>query len=175
MALVAQPAGNATDMTRSKRHASDGVRGVAAESGSMLTPNSQPSGDDQPPDRYPSAWATRILARLPLCHSGQSPGLAPRDLALPRPDRLLEGAAAAVVPSRRDAAAGLTRRCVWPSMPLTRAGSLDPREVTHVHCGSGLLGRPASESGRLRQGADGHPGGDRRRSVLMLPTLGCNF
>jgi hypothetical protein len=28
-----------------------------------------------------------------------------------------------------------------------------------------------SECGRLRQGAGGHPGGDRRRSVLMLPTL----
>src|SRR4030095_13781826 len=36
MARVAQPAGNATDMTRSKRHASDGVRGVAGESGWML-------------------------------------------------------------------------------------------------------------------------------------------
>jgi hypothetical protein len=28
-----------------------------------------------------------------------------------------------------------------------------------------------SESDRLRQGAGGHPGGDRRRSVLMLLTL----
>jgi hypothetical protein len=28
-----------------------------------------------------------------------------------------------------------------------------------------------SESRRLRQGAGGHPGGDRRRSVLMLLTL----
>ncbi len=28
-----------------------------------------------------------------------------------------------------------------------------------------------SENRRLRQGAGGHPGGDRPRSVLMLPTL----
>jgi len=28
-----------------------------------------------------------------------------------------------------------------------------------------------SECGRLRQGSGGHPGGDRRRSVLVLPTL----
>jgi len=28
-----------------------------------------------------------------------------------------------------------------------------------------------SESGRFRQGAGGHPRGNRRRSVLMLPTL----
>ncbi len=34
-----------------------------------------------------------------------------------------------------------------------------------------LLGRPASESGRLRQGAGGYPRGDRRRQVLMLAIL----
>jgi len=36
---------------------------------------------------------------------------------------------------------------------------------------SGVPGRAVSESGRLRRGADGHAGGDRRRSVLRLPTL----
>jgi hypothetical protein len=44
---------------------------------------------------------------------------------------------------------------------------------TPESCGIGLLRRPVSECGRLRQGAGGHPGGDRRRSVLMLTTLLC--
>src|SRR5262249_27829158 len=35
----------------------------------------------------------------------------------------------------------------------------------------GVLGGAESENGRLRQGSGCHPGGDRRRSVLMLPTL----
>jgi len=69
----------------------------------------------------------KILAHLPLCHSGQSPASPHASLAPPHPDRLLEGAADAVVPSRRDVAARLTRRSVWPSMSLTRAGSLDPQ------------------------------------------------
>jgi hypothetical protein len=34
-----------------------------------------------------------------------------------------------------------------------------------------LRGRPVSESGRLRHGDGGHEGGDRRRRVLVLPTL----
>src|SRR5215813_10438436 len=34
-----------------------------------------------------------------------------------------------------------------------------------------LLRRFASESGRFREGADGHPGGDRCRSMLILPSL----
>jgi hypothetical protein len=33
------------------------------------------------------------------------------------------------------------------------------------------LGRPASESGRLRHRDGGHEGGDRRRTVLMLAIL----
>src|SRR5262249_11413637 len=40
-----------------------------------------------------------------------------------------------------------------------------------ARCGIGLLGLSASESGRLRLGAGGYPRADRRRSVLMLPTL----
>jgi hypothetical protein len=40
-----------------------------------------------------------------------------------------------------------------------------------VHCGGGSRGRPVSESGRLRHGDGGHEGGDRRRRVLVLPTL----
>jgi hypothetical protein len=36
---------------------------------------------------------------------------------------------------------------------------------------SGLLGRPASEYGSLCHGRGAHEGGDRRGSVLMLPTL----
>src|SRR5262249_11707384 len=35
-----------------------------------------------------------------------------------------------------------------------------------------LRARPVSESGRLRQGASGHPGGDGRRRGLMLTILG---
>jgi hypothetical protein len=34
-----------------------------------------------------------------------------------------------------------------------------------------LLGRSASESGRLRHGDGGHKGGDRRRRVLVLPSM----
>ena len=40
-----------------------------------------------------------------------------------------------------------------------------------MSCGIGLQQRFASESGRLRQPTEGHSRGDRRRSVLMLPTL----
>ncbi len=40
-----------------------------------------------------------------------------------------------------------------------------------MHCGSGRLGRPASESGRLRRRDGGHEGGDRRRKVLMLACM----
>src|SRR5262252_6135627 len=35
----------------------------------------------------------------------------------------------------------------------------------------GVPGGAVSENGRLRQGAEGHPRDDRRRSVLMLTTL----
>jgi hypothetical protein len=45
----------------------------------------------------------KILAHLGLAHSGQSPGPAPPSPAPPRPDRLLDGAASAVVPASRDA------------------------------------------------------------------------
>jgi hypothetical protein len=38
-------------------------------------------------------------------------------------------------------------------------------------CAIGLLGRPVSECGRLRHGDGGHARGDRRRRVLMLPSL----
>jgi XFP N-terminal domain len=44
----------------------------------------------------------------------------------------------------------------------------------YTHCGIGSWGAPGgavSENGRLRQGAGGYPRSDRRRSVLMLPTL----
>ena len=34
-----------------------------------------------------------------------------------------------------------------------------------------LLGRPASESGRLCHGDGGHEGGDRRRRALMLASM----
>jgi hypothetical protein len=40
-----------------------------------------------------------------------------------------------------------------------------------VRCGIGVLGRPASESGRLRHGDAGHGRGDRRGRGLMLPSL----
>jgi hypothetical protein len=38
-------------------------------------------------------------------------------------------------------------------------------------CGIGLLGRPASASGRLRHADGAHGPGDRHRRVLKLPTL----
>ena len=40
-----------------------------------------------------------------------------------------------------------------------------------MHCGSGFWGGLASECGRFGQGAGGHPGGDRRRSVTILSTI----
>ena len=55
-------------------------------------------------------------------------------------------------------------------MPLIGPARSTGEEAVHVHWG--ILGRPPSEPGRLRQGAGGHPGRDRRRSVLMVPTLG---
>jgi hypothetical protein len=36
-----------------------------------------------------------------------------------------------------------------------------------VRCGSGLLGRPASESGRLCRGARAQGRGDRRRRAIL--------
>ena len=42
---------------------------------------------------------------------------------------------------------------------------------TAIRCALLWLRRSASESGRLRQPTEGHSRGDRRRSVLMLPTL----
>jgi hypothetical protein len=36
-----------------------------------------------------------------------------------------------------------------------------------MRCGSGLLGRPASESDRLRHGDRGQGPGDRRQTALM--------
>jgi hypothetical protein len=40
-----------------------------------------------------------------------------------------------------------------------------------VRCGSGLPGRPASESGRLCRGARAQGRGDRRRRTLVLAIL----
>ena len=40
-----------------------------------------------------------------------------------------------------------------------------------MHCGSGLLGRPVSESGRTCHWDGAHEGGARRRRALMLPIL----
>src|SRR6266436_753134 len=94
----------------------------------------------------------KILAHLPSATPGRVPASPHASLAPPHPDRLLESAADAVVPSRLDVAARLTRRCVSHSMPLTRAGSLDPRGGHSCALWQGLLGRPASESGRLRRG-----------------------
>ena len=44
-------------------------------------------------------------------------------------------------------------------------------EARHVRCAIGLLGRPASEYGRLCPGDGGHEGGHRRRSACMLTIL----
>jgi hypothetical protein len=43
-------------------------------------------------------------------------------------------------------------------------------QTEQLERGAGLLFDGVSECGRLRQGADDHLGGERRRSVLMLPT-----
>ena len=65
-----------------------------------------------------------------------------RGSAPPRPDLILEGAAAG------------RPRCAGHSMPLSRAGSPDPRGAASVRCGIAprrlwhrFLGRPASASG----------------------------
>jgi hypothetical protein len=62
-------------------------------------------------------------------------------------DRSLALGSGQIMCSLQDVAARLTRRCVWHSMPLTRAGSLDPRGGHSCALWQGLLGRPASESG----------------------------
>jgi hypothetical protein len=46
-----------------------------------------------------------------------------------------------------------------------------PDRRAHCRCGSGLLGRPVSESGRLCHWDGGHEGDARRRRALMLPIL----
>src|SRR5215831_18294518 len=56
-------------------------------------------------------------------------------------------------------------------MPLTQAGSLDPRGGRSCALWHRLLRRSASESGRLRQGAGDHSRAARAGRVLMLPTL----
>jgi len=65
----------------------------------------------------------------------------------------------------------LTAALCPPSILLSRAGSLDPRGGRSYALWQRLLGRPASESGRLCQGAGGHAGGGRCRRGRMLPTL----
>ena len=66
----------------------------------------------------------------------------------------------------------MPRRCVWHSMPLTRAGSLDPRGGPSCALRQRLLGRPASESGRLRHEDGSDEGDDQRWMPLMLTLLG---
>jgi hypothetical protein len=61
-------------------------------------------------------------------------------------------------------AAHLLPALPWSLMPVPPLGV--PRS-----CGIGLLRRPASECGRLCRGAGAHGRGDRRRRVLMLPSL----
>ena len=56
-------------------------------------------------------------------------------------------------------------------MSLTRVGSLDPQGGRSCALWQRLLGRPASESGRLCHGDGGHAGGARRRRALMLPSM----
>jgi hypothetical protein len=53
---------------------------------------------------------------------------------------------------------------------LTEASALH-QKARAIRCAIGLLGRPVSECGRLRHGDGGHARGDRRRRVLMLPSL----
>ena len=65
----------------------------------------------------------------------------------------------------------LTAALCQPSIPLSRAGSLDPRGNRSCALWHRLLGRPVSESGRLCHG-DGPDGqGDRRRRSFVLPIL----
>src|SRR5882672_9974680 len=60
-------------------------------------------------------------------------------------------------------------------MPLTRAGSLDPRRGRSCALWHGLLGQPVTENGRLCRGDRAHGWGDRRRrgpSVAYAPMAG---
>jgi len=61
-------------------------------------------------------------------------------------------------------------------MPLTRAGSIDPEEAAHVHCGIGswaagvrVLCRGAGGPGATK--AETAPPEDARRRILMLAIL----
>jgi hypothetical protein len=71
-----------------------------------------------------------------------------------------------------------TRETIRPSASTTCTSSRRTRSAlssgtrsTSMRSGIGLLGRPASESGRLRQGDGGHGWGARGRRVVVLPIL----
>src|SRR5262249_32964098 len=57
----------------------------------------------------------------------------------------------------------------FPGPPETLRCRTGPHR--RVGCGIGLLGRPVSESGRLRHGEENRGRGALRRRVLKLPTL----
>jgi len=63
--------------------------------------------------------------------------------------------------------AGLGERARFVQQDLFDT-DLRPATVVTLYCGIGLLGRPASEYGRLCHGAGGHEGGGRCRRAFML-------
>jgi len=63
--------------------------------------------------------------------------------------------------------AGLGERARFVQQDLFDT-DLRPATVVSLYCGIGLLGRPASEYGRLCHGAGGHEGGGRCRRAFML-------
>jgi hypothetical protein len=129
----------------------------------------------------------KILAHMGVGPQGRAPAPPHRSPAASRPDRLLEGAADAVVPARRGVIsdgpagplagrrrAGRRRRCVGIACRSAGRAWWAREETANALCGIGLLGRPASESGRLCRVDGGHERGDHLRRPFLLTTLRCH-
>ena len=74
------------------------------------------------------------------------------------PVQVLQGQSCAQSCAQRDSTGPGDGCRVKTEVPVGES-LLSPREVCPGGCGNGLLRRPAFESGRLRQGAGGYPGG----------------
>jgi hypothetical protein len=136
-------------------------------------------------DGYESRWGRR--STIPRSSGRSSRTSPPRGRvpapphpspAPPCPDRLLEGAAGAVVPPPRGVIGADPAR-PWPvdgggvpAYDAAQSGGRGRRARKLLMCAvASAPGRPASEYGRLCHRDGGHEGGERRRRVPMLPTL----